>query len=81
MALGQVQMFDPAPTRRVVSLCDRWAGVDPSTRRCAIAVFSPDGSREVCSVSFPSREGAERQAAIYEGVRGLWQEMCSGVGS
>lgn len=55
-----------------------WAGVDPSTKRCAIATITPDGERRVETVSFPTRvEGAERLQAIYEGVQALWTEIGS----
>ena len=55
-ALGQQEMFVPAPRRRLVVREGQtsWWGVDPSSRRVSIAWIDPDGSRGVRSTPFPT---------------------------
>lgn len=82
MTVGQRELFVPAPTRRIIRWRSEtgWAGVDPSTKRCAIATVSPAGVREVRTVSFPGRlAGPERLHAIYEGVAEAWGDVASEV--
>jgi Holliday junction resolvasome RuvABC endonuclease subunit len=81
LALGQLEAFDPPAAHRVRRRGGGgWAGVDPSTRRCAIAVTWGEESA-VDTVSFPTRlEGAQRLAAIFDGVRELGGKMLDGIG-
>lgn len=76
MTVGQGELFVPPAKRRVARWHGfGWAGVDPSTKRCAIATIGPDGMRRVETVSFPSLTGAVRLAAIHDAVRGLWTSI------
>ncbi len=80
MGLGQLEAFDPPPAHRLVRRSGYgWAGVDPSTKRCAIAVTWGEECA-VDTISFPTREGAQRLAAIYDGVRELGAKMLDGIG-
>ncbi len=79
--LGQGEMFDPPPTRRlIVSGPHGWAGVDPSTKRCSIATVSAEGVREVRTVSFPDIAPPLRLAEIHKGVCDLWSQMNRRIG-
>lgn len=71
--LGQQELVEPEPTRRVIVGPGRaafWA-VDPSTLRCAVASIAADGLRGVELVSFPKVDGPARLSCIYADVRAL----------
>jgi Holliday junction resolvasome RuvABC endonuclease subunit len=70
--LGQEEMFDPPPTRRLIVREGHtaWWGVDPSTLRVAIGTVSGrSGARAVHTVSFPRHRGVERLSVIYQATR------------
>jgi hypothetical protein len=73
--LGQQELLMPAPRRRLIvpMAHEAWWGVDPSTKRVAIAgcAINFDGGvdRWVKTESFPPLEGAGRLSAIYELTR------------
>lgn len=77
MALGQTEIFQPEPTRRLIvppqATC--WWGTDPGSQRVAIASIDEDGDRRVDMASFPRLEGGERLAAIYAETRRLACEL------
>lgn len=77
---GQIEAFSPAPRRKLIVArgCGAWWGVDPGTQRCAIGVVTADGVRSSHVCSFPTLEGGERLAYIYEAVRSLADVICQG---
>lgn len=64
-ALGQAELFVPAPRRRMIVGKGQtaWWGVDPSTRRLALAGVSAEGGW-AHQVPFVKLSGAPRLAAI-----------------
>lgn len=68
--LAQQELLTPPPARRLIVPEGRAAhwGVDPSTKRVAIACVTSDTKR-VASCSFPDLTGGARLAAIWNGTR------------
>lgn len=71
--VGQTEMFEAPPTRRVIVPEGRgaWWGVDPSSLRCAIATIAADGLKGVELASFPNVDGPLRLSLIYAETRKL----------
>jgi hypothetical protein len=84
--LAQQELVEPAPVRRLIVPRGHsaWWGVDPSTRRVAVASVSraADGSlvRWAASQPFRAAEGPERLAAIHAMTRQfVWALMQGGA--
>lgn len=77
MPLDQRELFPPTPRRRLIVPVGHtsWFGVDPSTKRIAIATISSDGLRGVSERAFRSLEGAERLADIFVVTRSLAADL------
>ena len=75
--LGQTQAFSPAPKSRLIVPEGHvnWMGVDPGTKRIAIATVSASGKRGVSMVSLPDSAGGTRLAAIFHETRRLVAEL------
>lgn len=60
-------MFEAPPTRKLIvpKGVSAWWGVDPGTRRVAIASISREGERRGWEVPIPALDGGERLAAIF----------------
>lgn len=81
MSEGQTELFAGQPRRDLIRFgAFGYAGVDPSTKRCAIARIDEHGRRCVDTVSFPELGGSDQLAAVYSGVRGLWERIRDGIG-
>lgn len=77
--LGQGELLEPAPTRRLIVRKGRTAvwGVDPSTVRVAIASVGVDGVRGVSTRAFSGSPGPERLAGVRQGTFALVGELIS----
>jgi hypothetical protein len=76
--VSQLRAFDVARTRKrlIVRPGKRaWWGVDPSTKRVAIAYVTPDGERGSVIRSLPTLAGAER----LEAIRTATVELCESL--
>jgi hypothetical protein len=75
--LGQLEAFDPPPTRRLIvpEGHTAWLGIDPGATRVAVASVAADGARGVSEAVFPRRDGGERLASIYTRTLTLVREI------
>jgi hypothetical protein len=76
-ALGQQGLFEPPPTRRVVSAAEGWWGCDPSTRLFAVATVDRELKRRVHEVRLgePGPYNGERLARYARQMRQLVEAM------
>lgn len=82
--LGQQELLTPAPRRRIIVPANHtaWWGVDPSTKRVAIAHVHGGPAhcqRWVATASFPMLEGADRLSAIYALTRAKVEALASQI--
>lgn len=75
--VGQVELFEAGPTRRVIVPAGRgnWWGVDPSSLRCAIATIDTQLLRGIEMASFASVDGPQRLSVIYGETRRVAAEL------
>jgi hypothetical protein len=74
LILGQQELMEPTPTRRLDALGSTHWGVDPSTRHIAIACAE---TREVATAPFAPVSGAARLDEIYVQTRRLVSDLIS----
>lgn len=77
MTLGQTEIFQPAPTKRLIvpQGATSWWGIDPSTMRVAIATITAHGERSVSTNPFARCDGGRRLAGIFWGTAALTRQL------
>lgn len=74
---GQLEAFPPLPMRKLLVSTGYvdWWGVDPSTKRVAIASVAACGRRKSVVEAIPTLTGAQRLSALYAATVSACQQL------